>query len=64
MESTGISRSKTVRSKKHEIHCSICGSVVGKISQGGAAFRCPRCRVDIDVDQDQGILTTRTTLKE
>ena len=64
MESTGTNKSKTVRSKKQEIHCIICGSVVGKISQGEAAFRCPRCKVDIDVDQDQGILTTRTTLKD
>ena len=64
MESTGTSKNKTVRNNKREIHCNICGSVVGKSGQGGAAFRCPRCKVDIDVDLDQAMMITRTTLKE
>ncbi len=63
MESTGTNKNNTVRSKKQEIHCNICGSVVGKISKGGAAFRCPRCKVDIDVDLDQEMLIIRTTPK-
>ena len=63
MESTGTNQNNAVRSTKREIHCNICGRVIGKISLGGAAFRCPRCKVNVDVDHDQGILITRTTLK-
>jgi len=64
MEKTATEKRRTVRGEKKTVHCTICGSVVGKSGQGSAEFRCPKCKLDIEVDFKHLTLQTTTMLRE
>ena len=43
MESNETGKTNTVKKKKHEIRCGVCGSIAGKSGKDGAEFICPKC---------------------
>ena len=64
MEITETGKGNTVKRKKREIRCSVCGSIAGKSGKDGAAFICPKCRANFEVDFDGQTMITKTVLKE
>ena len=64
MESTETGKTNTVKKKKREIRCSVCGSIAGKSGKDGAEFVCPKCRANVEVDFDGQTMITKTLLRE